>query len=260
MDERIAVNRLRWDEMARLHETTYFREGAAVTDATLTPFELEDLGDLTGQRVCHLQCHIGGDTLSLARLGATVVGVDFSEFALDVARRRAREAGLGDRVEFVCASVDEAASVLGAGGFDGVHTSWGVLCWLPDLTVWAATIRDLLRPGGWLELAETHPHAAALRWAGPTYGGGTPSFDDAQGDYTQGDAVFEHPGAWEWQHGLGEIVTALAAAGMRIDHLHEHPCVVWHLNDRSLVRRPDGLWEVPGSTLPLSFTLRATRS
>ena len=259
MEDRIEVNRQRWEEMAALHETTYFEPEASIRDEALKPFEVAELGDLSGQRICHLQCHLGGDSLSLARLGATVVGVDFSATAIDFARRRAHDAGLDEQVTFVPASVDEAAELFD-GDFDGVYTSWGVLCWLPSIDEWALAVRRLLRSGGWLYLAETHPHAASSRWPDYPYGGAVGVFDEGQGDYTSADAVFEHPESWEWTHGIGEIVTALAGAAMRIEWLHELPVAVWHLHDQSLTQRADGLWEAPGSTLPLSFTLRAVKS
>jgi SAM-dependent methyltransferase len=256
MDERVEVNRRRWEEMAALHETTYFTGNAAL-DEDLKAFELEELGDVSGLRICHLQCHIGGNSLALARRGATVVGVDFSHVALDVARRRTNEANLDDRVRFVESTVDDAVETTG-GGFDGVYTSWGALDWLPSIDVWARVVHGLLRPDGWLYGADTHPYAAALRWSIYRYGGAVGIFDEEQGDYTDADAQFEHPEAWTWNHGIGEIVTALAAAGMRIDWLHEHTTVAWHLGDAEhVVQRADGLWEVPGSTLPLSFSVRA---
>lgn len=259
MDERIAANLRRWDEMAALHETTYFGENAIVNDEHLTPLELDELGDLTGQRVCHLQCHLGGDSLSLARLGATVVGVDFSPVAIEIARRRACEHDLADRVTFVCASIDDVIGRVD-GSFDGVYTSWGVLCWLPSMDAWACTARDLIGDNGWLYIAETHPYAAGSRWPTYPYGGSVAFHDEDQGDYSDPDAVFEHPESWQWNHGIGEIVTAVATAGFTIEFVHEHPVCAWNLADSRLQRRSDGLWELPGSTLPLSFTLRAIKS
>jgi SAM-dependent methyltransferase len=191
-------------------------------------------------------------------LGATVVGLDFSEEAIEIARRRAADAGLEAQVSFVCASVDEASERI-HGPFDGVYTSWGVLCWMPRLERWASAVAHLLRPGGWLYLAEMHPYATSLRWPGYPYGASTPVFKDDQGDYSDRSAVFEHRQSWEWTHGVGEVVTALAGAGMRIEWLHEHPVVSWHMNDPNLVQRSDGLWHMPESTLPLSFTLRAVK-
>ena len=198
-------------------------------------------------------------SLSLVR-GAEVVGVDFSPEAVKVATQRAQTAGLAATLTFVLASVTDAPSRL-LGTFDIVYTSWGVLVWLPDLDQWAATVASLLRPGGFLYMAETHPYAEALLdgvdW---TYGGAVAHFNESQGDYTDADAVFAHPQAWEWSHGLGEIVTALAGAGLRLNFLHERSVTPWHLNAADRLRqRDDGLWEQQGSSLPLSFSLKATK-
>src|SRR5918996_815935 len=262
VDERVVVNQRLWDQMADLHVVTYgIDDRDASGEFRLKPFEQDELGDITGQRVCHLQCHIGDDSFALAQAGAAeVIGVDFSSHALDIARMRSERVGLGDRVTFVRAAVGDAAETLGA-AFDGVYTSWGVLCWLPDIQTWADNVSGLLRPGGWLYLADTHPYAAAARWESYAYGGSTAMYDDSQGDYTDAHATFEHPESWEWNHGIGEIVTALVRAGMTVQWLDEHPVAAWHMDDREhLIERPDGMWEQPGSTLPLSFSLRAIRA
>jgi 2-polyprenyl-3-methyl-5-hydroxy-6-metoxy-1,4-benzoquinol methylase len=245
--------------MSDLHVVTY--EIDDVDNAgrfSLKPFEISELGPIEGARVCHLQCHLGDNSFALVQLGAAeVVGVDFSPRSIAIARVRAERLGLADRVRFVEATVDAAARAVG-GRFDGVYTSWGVLSWLPDIDAWARTVHDLLEPGGWLYVADTHPYAAAARWASYRYGGTVGVFEDDQGDYTSADAIFEHPESWHWNHGIGEIVTALVRQGMRLEWLHEHAEVAWDLGDKRLVVRADGMWEAPGSTLPLSFSLRAT--
>lgn len=257
VDGRLEINRRRWDEMARLHLATYDQAMGDDATCSLKPFEVAELGDVNGKRICHMQCHLGADSLSLARQGAHVVGVDFSPEAIVNARSCSEDTGV--HADFVLSSVEEAREKL-EGEFDVVYTSWGVLCWLPDLGAWAQTIGSLLCPGGFLYLAETHPYAQALRRNERSYGGGEATFDNSQGDYTDDCAVFEHPESWEWSHGLGDVVTAVADAGLRIDFVHEHPLVAWHLNDAEhLVRRLDGMWERPGSSLPLSFSLKATK-
>jgi SAM-dependent methyltransferase len=212
-------------------------------------------------RICHLQSHTGDNSFALAQLGAAaVVGVDFSARSVEVASMRAQRLGLDDRVRFVQATVEEAVEATGQ-TFDGVYTSWGVLAWLPDIAAWARTVHRLLRPGGWVYLADTHPYAAAVRWRDYPYGGTSAVFDDDQGDYTSPDAIFEHPESWQWNHGIGEVVTAAVAAGLDLEWLHEHPVVAWHLGDtQGLSQREDGMWEAPRSTLPLSFSLRAHKS
>jgi SAM-dependent methyltransferase len=260
VDERIELNRLRWDEQARLHAQNYPVDDVRGTGFDwLKHFEVQELGNVEGQSICHLQCHIGGGSIALSRLGATVVGVDFSPVALDVARARSERAGVAERVSFVCASVDEAPRVL-AERFDGVYTSWGVLTWLPSLVDWAHAVAELLKPSGWLYLVENHPIALVSRWPDATYGTGVATFDDSQGDYTDDDVFFEHPESWNWNHGLGEIVTAIAEAGMRIEWLHEHQVSTWHYQDKErFVQDETGMWRDSESDLPLSFSLRATR-
>jgi SAM-dependent methyltransferase len=257
MDERVAVNRLRWDQMARLHLKTYDLAAEDEGRNDLAPFEFSELGDLDGKRICHLQCHLGGDSMALARRGAQVVGVDFSSEALDTARVRAERTGLSGRLTYVLSDVYDAPDHID-GLFDVVYTSWGVLVWLPDINRWAETVARLLKHGGFLYLAETHPYAEVVRYLTWKYGGATPHFDDSQGDYTDKDAIFENPEAWEWSHGLGEVVTALVDSGLRIEFLHEHPSVVWDINDPRLSRRDDGMFESEGSTAPLSYSIRAT--
>lgn len=261
MDERVATNKRRWEEMTELHLDTYrVDERDAEGTFGLKAFEAGELGSIAGLRLCHLQSHLGENTFALAQMGAThVVGIDFSTRSVEVASIRAQRLGLGDRVRFVCATVDDAPAAVDE-VFDGVYTSWGVLCWIPSLAKWARSIRELLRPGGWFYVADTHPYAAATRWATFPYGGSVAVFDDDQGDYTSQAAVFEHPESWEWNHGLGEVVTALVQAGLSVDWLHEHPTVGWNLGDDALEQRPDGMWELTGSDLPLSFSLRATRN
>ena len=262
MDERVATNQRRWEEMTDLHVVTYqIDEVDAVGRFALKPFEPDELGEVDGLRICHLQSHTGDNSFALAQLGAAaVVGVDFSARSVEVAAIRAQRLGLDDRVRFVQASVEDAVVATGE-SFDGVYTSWGVLCWLPDIAVWARAVHGLLRPGGWLYVAETHPYARSVRWHDYPYGGATAIFDNGQGDYTSSDAIFEHPESWQWNHGIGEVVTALVEFGLQLEWLHEHPVVAWHLGDPNSLRlRDDGMWELPGSTLPLSFSLRAHKN
>jgi SAM-dependent methyltransferase len=248
--------------MTELHVVTYrIDEVDAAGEFGLKSFEQAEIGDIVNRRICHLQCHIGDNSFGLAKLGAAeVVGVDFSSRSIDTARMRAERLGLTDRVRFVHGAVDEAAALLGA-TFDGVYTSWGVLTWLPDIGTWAESVSGLLKDGGWLYVADTHPYAASVRWPSYPYGGATAVYDDKHGDYTDANATFQHPESWHWNHGLGEIVSALTEAGMTIEWLHEHPVVAWHMGDpESLVERADGMWEEPGSTLPLSFSTRAIKT
>ncbi len=155
MTDPIAVNRLNWDERATIHarDTTgdYMLARFRAGEDALIEIEAAELGDVAGKRILHLQCHIGRDTLCLARRGATVTGLDFSPEALTVARQLAHETGLA--ATFVEGTVDDAPR-LTPGPFDMVYSTWGTICWLPDMRSWARVIASVLAPGGELYFAD----------------------------------------------------------------------------------------------------------
>lgn len=268
----LAENRAHWEEAAEHHLRTEAYDMAGFLDgqSTLTPIESAELPPVAGTDVLHLQCHFGLDTLSLARRGATVTGLDFAETAVTTARELATEAGLADRATFVRANVYDAATAVD-GQFDLVFTTYGVLDWLPELGPWARAAADCLRPGGTLYLAEFHPFLAVLPWE---FDGGETAFD---GPYPHVAAETETPETWDtdgtyadpdlelsatrthfWRHGVGELVTALADAGLRIEFLHEHARTPWEQFD-GMRERDDGLYEFPDDDLPLVVSVRATR-
>ena len=186
-------------------------------------FDAPRLGDIAGLRGVHLQCHIGTDTISLARLGARMTGLDFSPAALTEARRIAALAGA--EVDFVQAEVYDAVSALGAGRFDLVYTGAGALGWLPDIRRWARTVADLLRPGGRLFIREAHPMMWSLdeeRSDGvlavdyPYFETPEPLVFEDDGTYVETDMVFVTNTTHSWNHGLGEIVGAVLEAGMEL--------------------------------------------
>lgn len=230
-------------------------------------FDLPRLGDITGLDVVHLQCHIGTDTLSLARLGAHVTGLDFSDAAIEVARALSIEAG--PHVDYVVADVYDAPDALGRERFDRVFTGIGALCWLPDIRRWARVVSELLRPGGELFIREGHP----MLWAAddPRDDGliaieypyfesaGTPFSDTAT--YVEHDEPLASPQTIGFNHGLSEIFNALWSEGLQITMFIEHDTVPWKAlgdlmddvggGEFRLLDRPE--------RMPLTYTLRATR-
>ncbi|MEU1347950.1 class I SAM-dependent methyltransferase [Streptomyces sp. NPDC005775] len=263
------ANRAMWDERVPIHADSDFYDldsFRAGKDA-LRDFELAEVGDVTGRTLLHLQCHIGVDTLSWARHGAAqVVGLDFSEPAVETARSLAEELGLGpDRAAFVTADVHDAAEAVPDSAYDIVYTGIGALNWLPDIDRWAETAASLVAPGGFLYLAEFHPLTDCLDDATGSqvvhdYFSRDAWVDETPGTYADFDAPTVHNRSVEWQHPVGSVVSALAAAGLRIEFLHEHDVSLF-ARFPVLERRSDGFYRFPADRprVPLMYSIKATR-
>jgi SAM-dependent methyltransferase len=267
------VNRSVWDERAPAHAASpdygiarFVEDPAHISD--VVRFDLPHLGDLSGVDAVHLQCHIGTDTLSLARLGATVTGLDFSAASIAEARRLAERTGTA--IRFVEGDVYRAAELVGAEAFDLVFTGIGALCWLPDVSRWAAVVAGLLRPGGRLFLREGHPVLWALadpREDGllvlehPYFERAEPTIWDAPGTYVETDVEFAHTRTHEWNHGLADIVTAVLDAGLRLTMLVEHGSVPWEALPGQMERVENGEWRLADRPwrLPHTYTLQAVK-
>lgn len=279
MREELELNRGHWDEATRLHTrgNVYGIDDFKAGLCRLHRVEVEEVGDVRGKRLLHLQCHFGLDTLSWARRGAHVTGLDFSPQAIAEARELAREVGLQHQSAFVCSDLYAAHGVLDATAtFDIVYTSYGVLNWLPELKPWAELIARHLAPGGFFYIVEAHPTARMFPIDGdmPKAGSFRPLFSyfhDPAGirwapspDYADASALHE-VGTHEWQHSLGDIIGALIGAGLRIDWLHEFPYCAWEVvAGCEMVERfssSHGYYALPPSQpqLPLMFSLRAER-
>ncbi len=269
IQEALRANQGLWDEWTRIHETSTFydledfRQGGI----RLQPYEVEEVGDVAGQDLLHLQCHFGIDTLSWARLGARVTGADFSAAAVELATRLAGELELDAR--FIRSDLYDLPDALEA-DFDIVYTSRGVLGWLPDIARWGRVVSHFLKPGGTFYITEIHPVAQAfenegvapgeLRLQYPYWEHPEPLAFEVAGSYADRSAAVTTPTEYGWDHSLGEIVTALIDAGLRIESLREFPWVDWQLD--FLVQTEDGKWRLPPGIrgeLPLSFSLLAMK-
>ncbi|MGH9304086.1 MAG: class I SAM-dependent methyltransferase [Acidimicrobiales bacterium] len=221
----LELNRASWDERVPIHVASdmYDRDEFLAGADHLHAFESDELGDLSGRRLVHLQCHFAMDTLSLARRGATVTGLDFSPAAIAVARQLSEL--LGMKARFVEAGVYEAVEALGE-TYDVVYTGKGAINWLPDLRTWAKVIASLLEPGGFLYLSEYHPLVGMMGDDSyepqyPYFNSGA-IFDDAQGTYADPEAIIEHTSTVEWSHPLSEVLTAVIEAGLSVELFNEH--------------------------------------
>jgi SAM-dependent methyltransferase len=273
MERYTHLNRANWDERAPAHAASPDYEVDRFVDdpeflSRVVRFDLPRLGDIRGLRGVHLQCHIGTDTISLARLGAEMTGLDFSSASLAQARELAAQTGA--EVRFVEAEVYDAVQTLGDEAFDLVYTGIGALCWLPSISRWADAVAGLLAPGGRLFVREGHPMLWALedeRTDGllvvdyPYFERAEPIELDALGTYVETTASFHHNLILQWNHGLGEIVSSLLDRGMELTMLVEHDSVPWTAMPGQMEQIELGEWRLIDRPwrLPHSYTLQAVK-
>jgi len=264
--EYLAANRAYWDLLVGPHLTSTFyklegfRRGANVLDCQVR----DGIGDVVGKRLLHLQCHIGLDTLCLARMGADVTGLDFSARAVAAARSLAAETGTP--AKFVEANVLEPPADLT--GFDIVFASWGAICWISDIAAWMRTAAQVAKPGGRLYLVEGHPAMLMLDDKGPAnapyrvstpYSAREPLINDELHDYAT-PMVIPDTRSYEWLHGLSEIINGALAAGFAITRLDELDRIPWQYMPQ-LQKIDDDYWALPPGApkFPLAFALSAIR-
>lgn len=249
-----------WTEInknSRLYRLDEFKAGANV----LKSIELEELTEVSGKSMLHLQCHFGLDTLSWARMGAIVTGIDFSPKAINLARSIADECGIPGR--FICSDLFDLPDALDE-QFDIVFTSYGALTWLGDMGQWAEIVSRYLKPGGVFYMVEFHPLFSAIDDEGvtlkfPYFSTPEPMKFEKERNYSDPDAEFMAD-AYEWSHSVGEVVSALIDAGLRIDFLHEFPysptkgapCLVENKPGKYVLEKYPGL-------LPIVYSIKATR-
>jgi len=263
------LNRAHWDALAAVHgqDRYYDSEGLVAGRVGLGAIEAaavaEAIGDVRDRDVLHLQCHIGFDTIALARQGARVTGLDFSSASLEKAVALAGRCGV--QAAWVQADVTQLPAGLRA-RFDLVYATIGVLSWIGDVEAWMRSAAAALRPGGRLALVELHPlydmvaDVDPLRLDFPYAFDGPRRFDEP-GSYADREASVGATATVVYGHSLGEIVTAAIAAGLRIEALHEHLEADVDPRGSMLTPGPDGRYrlEVSGERLPILFTLVAAQ-
>lgn len=258
------ANRRMWDERVPIHvagpfyDVESFRRGRM----SLQPFELEDVGDVAGRDLVHLQCHFGLDTLSWARLGARVTGLDFSAPAVAAARQLAADLGLD--ATFVEGNVYDAPALLGR-AYDIVYTGLGALCWLPDIERWADVIAALVAPGGIAYIAEFHPLTDILAdhdltIVRPYFQGPEPTVWDESGTYADLGATTRHNRSYEWTHPVSRVIDGLIRRGLVLERFREHDYTLfprWPF----LRREGHDTYRLPADmpSLPLMYSARFRR-
>jgi SAM-dependent methyltransferase len=267
MNNYLDTNQQLWNAWTALHETSDFYDlpGFKAGKSSLRPIERAELTDVAGRSLLHLQCHFGLDTLSWARKGALVTGVDFSDQSIALAQSLSTD--LAIPATFVCADVEHLPNVL-SGQFEIVFSSYGVLPWLRDLRRWAEVIAHFLTPGGIFYLVDDHPmmrtlgtnEAGALTVAHPYFFTEEPSRIAARGSYAAPADEQAPLREWYiWNHSLGDILGALIGANLQIAFLHEFPFAM-RAKFPGMQRGDDGVWRFSGPpAFPLLFSLQARK-
>lgn len=261
MDHYFETNKSRWNRLVKIHQESAFYdiESFKKGKSSLNFIELEEVGEVRGKSLLHLQCHFGMDTISWARLGARAVGVDFSENAIELARSLSAE--MGQSARFICSNIYDLKDALDE-KFDIVFTSYGTIGWLPDIQRWADIVSHFLKEGGAFYIVDFHPflwtfddNFEKIQYS--YFHTGEPFEEIVQGSYANREADFSHK-SYGWNHTLSDVINALIQQNLRIEFLHEFPLSVYNCFP-NLVKGADGWWRLrePRDTLPMTYSLKA---
>lgn len=262
MEDYYKVNKARWNELVKIHAQTdeYDLEGFLSGKNSLHELETELLGDVKNKKLLHLQCHFGLDTISWARLGADVTGVDFSEEAIELAEELALRTGVD--AEFICSNLYDLPGKIGF-TYDIVFTSYGVLCWLHDIDRWGEVISHFLRRGGIFLLVESHPFMwvfddedDGLKVKYSYWHSEEPLSWEEDGTYADETAKVTNRKSFEWQHTVSDILNSLIKAGLSILEVGEYPELVWKY--LPIAEKVDETYyKIKGDPLPQTWSVKA---
>jgi len=256
------ANKQLWNQRTKVHKDSSFYnlEGFKKGETVLTPIELNEVGDVRGKSLLHLQCHFGMDSLDWARRGAKVTGIDISDTAINEARKLNEELGL--HAEFICCNVLDTSSYV-KDKFDIVFTSYGTIGWLPDLIPWATMIAERLQPGGIFYIAEFHPVVwmfdddfTHIKYS---YENEEVIVMENEGTYTDRNAVITGK-EYSWNHSISEVLNALIMAGLRITSFNEYMYSPYP-SFRNTIEVEKDKWNIKGleGMLPMVYSVKAVK-
>lgn len=257
------INRENWNRRVDMHLQSEFYGVQAFKQgkSSLNGIELKLLGNVKGLSILHLQCHFGQDSLSLARMGADVCGVDLSDKAIEAAKNLAAETGL--KAEFISCNLYDLPLHLNK-QFDIVFTSYGTIGWLPDLQLWASVVARFLKPGGRFVFAEFHPvvwmfdndfERVAYR-----YFQSEAIVETENGTYADRSAETTHQSV-TWNHGLGEVIGSLLTQGLKICSFEEYDYSPYNCFNGTVEFAP-GRFRIEklGDKIPMVYALSAVKA
>lgn len=258
----IEVNREAWNKRAALHVDSSFYDMPAFLNGknSLNDIELPMLGDVRGKSILHLQCHFGQDSLSLARMGAIVTGVDLSDKAIALAEGLSKQTSLDTR--FICSDLFALPEILDE-QFDIVFTSYGTIGWLPDIRKWASIVHRYLKPGGRFIMAEFHPVVWMFdndfKSIAYKYFQSSPIIETEQGSYASKDADIQLT-SMTWNHGLAEVINSLLETGLTLTQFHEYDYSPYNCFNHCTEYEP-GKYRIShlADKIPMVFALEAVK-
>lgn len=261
MEEYIQKNKDSWNKRTEYHLKSQFYDvtGFINGNSSLNKIDLDLLGDISGKSILHLQCHFGQDTLSLARLGATVTGIDFSEASITEAKKLSIE--IGQNARFICCNIYDLPNHLSE-TFDIVFTSYGVIGWLPDLDKWAKIIKQFLRPKGEFIMIEFHPVVwmfdEKFEFPEHSYFNREAIIEVEKGTYANPEAPITTKN-FLWNHGMAEVHNALRANGMTVNNFQEYDYSPYDCFSKSKLVE-DGKFMIANleGKIPLVYSMKAT--
>ncbi len=268
MNDYFEANKNLWDAKAEIHKDSKFYDvdGFLKGNEPLDTIVIDEIGDVTQKSILHLQCHIGLDTMSWERKGANAVGVDFSGEAVKIAHSIAQQANL--RTRFIESNIYDLPEVLDE-KFDIVFVSEGSIMWLNDLKRWADVIYRFLKPGGFFYIWEFHPFGyvfedeceePVLKVRYPYFQGSDPIIYISDVTYTDSETKLEPKQAYEWNHGIAEVINSLTNAGLYIEFFNEFPFATYKALP-FMVKNKEGRYVLPEGMQPLPFmySLKASK-
>ncbi len=264
-EEYFKTNLRRWNELVEVNAKSKFYnlDGFKSGKSSLFPIELKEIGDVEGKTLLHLQCHFGMDTLSLARMGAKVTGIDFSDKAIALARQLSEE--LDIPANFINANIYDIPNLL-EDKFDIVFTSNGVIGWLPDLFKWAEIIDYCLKPGGTFYIVENHPfgnlidekYEEAFQVGYDYFNEGKPYRFDEEMSYADPNYKVQNNTTYDWFHPMEHVINSLLKVGLELEFYHEFPFSFFQIHP-DMKQREDHYWEFQTFkySVPMIFSIRA---